>query len=309
MLLFRKDKTAKAPPKIQTPPKEPAPAPPPPSRQSMPPPRREVVHHSTLLLLDKFELPQQPRGYWDNKEVFETPSSKDEHSRRTVFDPESSARPVQNRYRREIRVRKEEREARSLQEGWLEGPGEQVVQVLEELEDTNNDLRDAGRWENHLMVKREMRIANARSSWFGKEAEDERTCRMAVEAALRSVRHPAWTVEFEPQTPEQLDSSARSIRAERRISTSSIMTMGSLAPSRENRLSILSTTTSRTTPRSSIMSMTQASTASSPISSGMPSPTFSTASGKGGFWKGTSAGSPTTEQPNPIALPPPALTH
>lgn len=277
----------------------------------MPPPplRKEIVHHSTLLLLDKYDLPQEPPGCWDNKDVLETPSSKDEHSRRTVFDPESRARSAQNRYRREIRKRKEERETRSLQEGWLEGPAQHVAQVLEDLEDTMSDLREAGRWENHLMVMREKRIANARSSWFGKAAEDERTCKMAVEAAMRSVRHPAWTVEFEPQTSEQLDSSARSIRSQRRISTSSNMSNASLAPSRDNRLSMLSMTTSRTTPRSSIMSMTQASTVSSPISSGMPSPTFSTASGKGGFWKGTSAGSPTKEQPNPIALPPPAVTN
>jgi len=208
MPLFRKDfsifgtkeKTIKYPPIIQTPASEPPPAPasaappPPPARQSMPPPplRKEIAHHSTLLLLDKYDLPQEPPGYWNNKDVLETPSSKDEHSRRTVFDPESCARSAQNRYRREIRKRKEEREARSLQEGWLEGPAQHVAQVLEDLEDTRSDLREAGRWENHLMMMREKRIANARSSWFGKGAEDERTCKMAAEAAIRSVRHPAY---------------------------------------------------------------------------------------------------------------------
>lgn len=237
------------------------------------PQRPEIVHHSTLLLLEKNGLSQEPRGYWDGKMIFETPPSKNEKGR-SVFEPESAARQAENRQRRVIKKREAEREERAQEEGWLEGQAQLVAKALFDLECVDCDLREASRWSNILMEVREHRKANARSSWFGKEAEDERKYRLAADAGLRSVRALEWTREFEPQTVGE--SSAASIRSSRRISGASFMSLGT---NRDPRLSMLSTltTSTRSTARSSIFSMHQggSSTISSPISSGIPSPVLS----------------------------------
>lgn len=266
--------TSSRPPSIITPtPQSPPPPPPVQSKAPAVPQRPEIVHHSTLLLLEKNGLSQEPRGYWDGKMIFETPPSKNEKGR-SVFEPESAARQAENRQRRVIKKREAEREERAQEEGWLEGQAQLVAKALFDLECVDCDLREASRWSNILMEVREHRKANARSSWFGKEAEDERKYRLAADAGLRSVRALEWTREFEPQTVGE--SSAASIRSSRRISGASFMSLGT---NRDPRLSMLSTltTSTRSTARSSIFSMHQggSSTISSPISSGIPSPVLS----------------------------------
>ncbi|KAF8251660.1 hypothetical protein K440DRAFT_71421 [Wilcoxina mikolae CBS 423.85] len=327
MPLFRKDFSifSTREKRIQVPPQYAAPSttivvPPTPHQLPPPPPqpskRPEITYHSTLFLLDKLGLAQEPIGYWDGKIVEEIPSSRNSKGR-PVFDPETRARRAQQLLARDANARKAEMEARSQAEGWLEGRAPHVARALEEIEDTRCEIRDVGRWENIYLTVREERKAPSRASWFGKESDDERRCRMAVDAGKHGIRGPEyarfhplrstdtdrrrWTREYEPQSSAQLASSAASIRSQkshRRTTSSSSFTAASLSPS-DTRNSILSTTT-RSTPRSSIMSTAQSvSTVSSPISSGMPSPTLSTSSGKGGsMWKDT-------ENAHRLSLPPP----
>src|SRR5258705_10605385 len=108
MPLFRKDfsvfrpkeRTIQVPPVAGTP--SPSIAEPPPSPRPFK--RAVVTYHSTLLLLDKCNLPQEPKSYWSGEVVEETPSSRNERGR-TVFDPESKARIAHGRLAREARRR------------------------------------------------------------------------------------------------------------------------------------------------------------------------------------------------------------
>jgi hypothetical protein len=192
-----KDKPASRPPSIIATPQSP---PPPPKRaQTLPaiPQRPEIVHHSTLHLLEKLGLRQEPQGYWDEKLIFETPPSRNERGRR-VFDPESASRQAEVRQRREIRKREAEREARAQSEEWLEGPAQDVAKAEFELECVAADLRDASRWSNVLVEARDNRSGNKRNSWFGgKEVEEERKYRLAMDVGLRSVK----ALEYAPSSP------------------------------------------------------------------------------------------------------------
>ena len=166
--------------------------------------RPQVTYHSTLLLLERANLPQEPRGYWASKQVEETPSSRNAKGR-PIFDPETPARIAQRKLARETRTRKREREERSLQAGWFDGPAQNIAHALEDLEDVQSEIREVARWDNSYLLLREQRRAVAprvvsRHSWFGgggggdgsgsggKESAQERDCRLAVEAGLQGIR-------------------------------------------------------------------------------------------------------------------------
>lgn len=160
-----------------------------------------MTYHSTLLLLESANLPQEPPGHWTGKLMMETPSSRNANGR-PVFDPETPARMAQRKLARETRIRKNEREARSLQPGWFDGPAQNIACALEDLEDVQSEIREVARWENAYMFLREQRRAAAtprvvsRNSWFGggdgssgaRETAQERDCRLAVEAGLHGIR-------------------------------------------------------------------------------------------------------------------------
>jgi hypothetical protein len=147
-----------------------------------------ITHHSTLLLLEKHGLPQVPRGYWDRKTVSETPPTRNERFR-VVFEPESAVRQAENQIRRDIKQLKAEKDARSLEPGWLEGPALEMTSILQDMENVQTELRDAGRWENTYLSFRLIQYQNPKGTWFGKheETEEEMRLRLEAETSVRGI--------------------------------------------------------------------------------------------------------------------------
>ncbi|KAI5795707.1 hypothetical protein EDC01DRAFT_629633 [Geopyxis carbonaria] len=261
MSMFRqRPRTIPVPPIPQQPPE------PPKSEQPI-----ETTHHSTLLLLEKLSLPQVPAGHWDNKNVAECPPNR-VRGGRTKFVPDSPVRQAENRDRRYFRDRKAQRDIRSQQEGWLEGPAQRVAEALEEVENVRGDLRDAARWGNMLLEHKEIRKAEQKGWFSGKEPEEEMRTRLQAETAAKNVMPMEWTRAHEQPILAPSSASVRSVSIGNR---NSILSTNSM-------LSTTTTATSATTPRSSIMS-----NSSSPASSEMPSPVLSTTSKDSGpsFWR------------------------
>lgn len=171
------------------------------SSQPSPPPQlqlpvpsavqRGIVHHSSLLLLQRNGMAQEPKGLWDDKEIYETPPRR-APGQRPFFDPESPARRFESRQIRATIARREAREARINDEAYLQGPAHRVAVSQEDIEDVCCQLREAGRWENMHLDMRERRREMSRSSWFGKETGDERKCRLTAERAMKSVVGPEY---------------------------------------------------------------------------------------------------------------------